>query len=157
MSHLARAFSSLAAFLTLVIFILDRCWFEGKRNRHVLKVCVCVRLCNINAATYYPPNTSGWTTQWFWPLFLYHLSSPVALSSVCHPFIHYLSIILWPFPMLLISLPLLFVFCLIDHSSPPSISHFPFDIFFSVFTLSPALSLSVFLLSTFLSPTYSVL
>lgn len=99
---------------------------------------VCV--CYINAATYYPPNTSGWTTQWFWPLFLYQISPPVALSTVCHLFIHYLSIILWPFPMLLISLPLLFVFGLIDFTSPPSVSHFAFDILFSVFTLSFAVS-----------------
>lgn len=39
-------------------------------------------VCYIYATPYYPPNTSGRTAQCFWPLFLYHISLPVALSTL---------------------------------------------------------------------------
>lgn len=99
--------------------------------------------CYIYATTYYPPNTSGQTTQCIWPLFLYHISLSVGPSAFPHSVFHYLSITLWPFPMLLMSLPCLFFFCLIDRLCPQTFPTLPltsFFFFFSMFVLFDLIS-----------------
>lgn len=74
-------------------------------------------------------------------IFVSHLSSCCSLHCFIH---HYLSIILCPFPMSLISLTLLFLFCLIDHSCPQQFFTLPLTSFslytFALSCLDPSTS-----------------
>lgn len=51
-------------------------------------------VCYIYVPAYYPPSTSSWTSQCFWPLFLCHISLPVALPrfSPFYPLLLYHSL-----------------------------------------------------------------
>lgn len=109
MSHLATEFLNAWLRFPLKSFSVRQVLISWKSGKDVLWKWVCY----ISADTYYPSNTSGWTYHCIWPLFLYHISLPVALSTFPQPVFDYLDITLWPFPTL-VSLPCLFFFCLID-------------------------------------------
>lgn len=94
-------------------------------------------LCYIHAFTHYPSNMSEWTSQCFWPLFVQHVSVTVALFTVSQTFSHYLSIMCWPFPTLLMSLPVLFSFWLIDGLTPNKFQSWPWHYCVFMFVLSP--------------------
>lgn len=115
------AFSCSTPFITLAIFLLDKCWFQGNGRKMCSKnECVILMPPCIIPLIHQVRPLNGFDL-YFCITSLLLLLPPLFVTLL----FHYLSIILWPFLMLLISLA--FFLFLLNRS--PTISHSSFDIF----------------------------